>query len=131
MTLACCFPFSRRSPSRSSAALGKPSLENDIRQVLGGLTSVVKGIGALRTHAGDAHGREKGYRRIDTRIARFAINAASSIALFLIDTWERQQGRALPLRREAAGTSSSFLPLRCAGPISNGGSRQFIRHSSF
>jgi hypothetical protein len=32
--------------------LGKPSLENDIRQVLGGLTSVVKGIGALRTHAG-------------------------------------------------------------------------------
>jgi hypothetical protein len=77
-------------------------IENDIRQVLGGLTSVAKGIGALRTHAGDAHGREKGFRRIDTRIARFAINAASSIALFLIDTWERQQHRALPLRQEAA-----------------------------
>jgi Abortive infection C-terminus len=77
-------------------------IEADIRQVLGGLTSVAKGIGALRTHAGDAHGREKGYRRIDPRIARFAINAASSIALFLIDTWERQQHRALPLRQEAA-----------------------------
>jgi hypothetical protein len=77
-------------------------IEADIRQVLGGLTSVAKGIGALRTHAGDAHGREKGYRRIDSRIARFAINAASSIALFLIDTWERQQHRALPLRQEAA-----------------------------
>jgi hypothetical protein len=77
-------------------------IEADIRQVLGGLTSVAKGIGALRTHAGDAHGREKGFRRIDTRIARFAINAASSVALFLIDTWERQQHRALPLRREAA-----------------------------
>ena len=76
-------------------------VENDIRQVLGGLTSVAKGIGALRTHAGDAHGREKGYRRIDTRIAVFAINAASSIALFLIDTWERQQHRALPLRQDA------------------------------
>jgi hypothetical protein len=77
-------------------------IEADIRQVLGGLTSVAKGIGALRTHAGDAHGREKGFRRIDTRIARFAINAASSIALFLIDTWEYQQHRALPLRKEAA-----------------------------
>jgi hypothetical protein len=74
-------------------------IEADIRQVLGGLTSVAKGIGALRTHAGDAHGREKGFRRIDTRIARFAINAASSTALFLIDTWEYQQHRALPLRQ--------------------------------
>ena len=77
-------------------------IENDIRQVLGGLTSVAKGIGALRTHAGDAHSREKGFRRIDTRVARFAINAASSLALFLIDTWERQQHRASPLRQEAA-----------------------------
>lgn len=77
-------------------------IEADIRHVLGGLTSVAKGIGALRTHGGDAHGRERGYRRIDSRIARFAINAASSIALFLIETWERQQHRALPLRREAA-----------------------------
>jgi hypothetical protein len=68
--------------------------------VLGGLTSVAKGIGALCTHGGDAHGREKGYRRIDSRIARFGINAASSIALFLIETWERQQHRALPLRKE-------------------------------
>jgi hypothetical protein len=77
-------------------------IEADIRQVLGGLTSVAKGIGALRTHAGDAHGREKGYRRIDSRIARFAIDATSSIALFLIDTWERQQHRSLPLREGAA-----------------------------
>lgn len=77
-------------------------IEADIRQVLGGLTSVAKGIGSLRTHAGDAHGREKGFRRIDPRIARFAINAASSIALFLIETWERKQHRALPLRKEVA-----------------------------
>jgi len=77
-------------------------IENDIRQVLGGLTSVAKGIGALRTHAGDAHGRERGYRRIDTRIARLAINAAASLAMFLIETWERQQNRALPLRQEVS-----------------------------
>lgn len=75
-------------------------IEGDIRQVLGGLTSVAKGVGSLRTHAGDAHGRERGYRRIDARIARLSLNAAATIALFLIETWERQQHRALPLRRE-------------------------------
>jgi hypothetical protein len=73
-------------------------IEQDVRQVLGGLTSVAKGIGALRTHAGDAHGRERGFRRIDARIAGLAITAASSLALFLIETWEQQQHRTLPLR---------------------------------
>lgn len=71
-------------------------IEQDVRQILGGLTSVAKGIGALRTHGGDAHGREKGFRRIDPRIARLALNSASSIALFLIETWERKEQRALP-----------------------------------
>jgi hypothetical protein len=75
-------------------------IEQDVRQILGGLTSVAKGIGALRTHGGDAHGREKGFRRIDARIARLAINSASSIALFLIETWERKEQRALPQHAE-------------------------------
>ena len=74
----------------------------DVRQVLGGLTSVAKGIGALRTHGGDAHGRERGFRRIDARIAGMAINAAGSLTLFFIETWEQQQHCALPLRVEAA-----------------------------
>lgn len=77
-------------------------IEQDVRQVLGGLTSVTKGVGALRTHGGDAHGREKGFRRIDARIARLALNAASSIALFLIETWERKEHRALPQHSEVA-----------------------------
>lgn len=85
------------SPGRSDLPA---EIEQDVRQLLGGLTSVAKGIGALRTHAGDAHGREKGFKRIDSRIARLAITAASSIALFLIETWEQQQHRALPLREE-------------------------------
>jgi hypothetical protein len=87
------------SPGRT----GFPAdIEADVRQVLGGLTSVAKGIGALRTHGGDAHGRERGFRRIDARIARLAINTAGSVALFFIETWEQQQHRVLPLRVEAA-----------------------------
>ncbi|HYI06549.1 MAG TPA: abortive infection family protein [Reyranella sp.] len=67
----------------------------DVRQVLGGLTTVAKGIGSLRTHAGDAHGRERGYGRIDARIARLAIHTSSTLALFLIETWELKFKREL------------------------------------
>lgn len=62
----------------------------DVRLVLSGLHTVIQGIGALRTHAGDAHGRERGYRRIDARIARLAIHSASAAALFIIETWQQK-----------------------------------------
>ena len=78
-----------------------PEITNDVRQILGGIASAAAGIGALRTHAGDAHGREKGRPRfVDARIARLAINASSSLALFLVETWERTQKRSLPNRFE-------------------------------
>lgn len=67
----------------------------DVRQVLGGLTSVAKGIGALRTHGGSAHAQEHGQAPLDARIARFAIHSASTIALFLVETWERKHRRTL------------------------------------
>lgn len=85
------------SPGRTGL---HPDVEQPVRQVLGGLTTIAKGVGALRTNAGDAHGREKGRPAIDARIARLAIHTASSLALFLIETWERQQQRALPMRKE-------------------------------
>ena len=86
------------SPGRADLP---PEIEQDVRQILGGLTSISKGVGALRTHGGDAHGRERGFKRIDARIARVCLNTASSLALFLIETWEQQQHRALPLREVA------------------------------
>lgn len=67
-----------------------PLVAEDVRRILGGLATVIHGIGALRTHAGDAHGRERGYLRVDARIARLAVHAASTIALFLIETWQRK-----------------------------------------
>jgi len=67
-----------------------PLIANDVRQILSGISSMINGIGALRTHGGDAHGREKGYRRIDERIARLSIHSASTIALFLLETWQQK-----------------------------------------
>jgi len=72
-------------------------IEADVRTILGGLSTVIGGIGALRTHAGDAHGRERGFVRIDARIASLALHSASTVSLFLIETWQRKYpDRALP-----------------------------------
>lgn len=72
---------------------------NDVRAVLSGLVTSVQGIGSLRTHVGGAHGKERGFRRIDARIAKLAIHSTSAVALFLIETWHlRYPGRKLPLR---------------------------------
>lgn len=68
----------------------------DVRNVLSGLNTAVSGIGALRTHGGDAHGRERGFKRIDTRIAKLAINSASAVALFLVETWEMKSRTKRP-----------------------------------
>lgn len=75
------------TPSREDVA---PEIADDVRAILGGLNSTIQGIGALRTHGGDAHGRERGFRRVDARIARLAIHTASGIALFIIETWQKK-----------------------------------------
>nr|WP_316233798.1 abortive infection family protein [Bradyrhizobium sp. SZCCHNPS2010] len=67
-----------------------PLIADDVRKVLNGLATVVEGIGSLRTHGGDAHGRERGYTRLDRRIASLALHSASTVALFLIETWQRK-----------------------------------------
>jgi hypothetical protein len=67
-----------------------PEVAEDVKVILGGLATITQGIGALRTKFGDAHGRERGYARIDGRIADLAINASSTISLFLIETWQKR-----------------------------------------
>ena len=89
------------SPERSDI---EPLIANDGRQILSGLATVIGGVGALRTHGGDAHGREKGYARVDARIARLSIHAASTAALFLIETWQRKYpARPLPKAGDPEG----------------------------
>lgn len=75
------------TPNKSSFS---DDIANDVLKILGGLATVVEGVGALRTHAGDAHGRERGYKRVDSRIASLAVHASSSLSLFLIETWQRK-----------------------------------------
>ena len=55
--------------------------------ILGGLSSIVDGVGALRTHAGSAHGRGKKGYEIQPRHARLAVYAAHTLVLFALETW--------------------------------------------
>jgi len=91
---------------------GVPDLiADDVRNVLSGLVTAVQGIGALRTHGGDAHGRERGYRRIDTRIAKLSIHSASAVALFLIETWQLR-----PPSADKSTPLASMASVHIAGP---------------
>jgi hypothetical protein len=60
----------------------------DMRKILGGLASIVDGVGSLRTHAGSAHGHGRDHFPLESRHARLAINAAHTLVVFVIETWE-------------------------------------------
>jgi len=62
--------------------------DEDIRRVLSGLISIVDGVGALRTHAGSAHGHGKQAYNVLPRQARLAVHAAHTLCLFVLETWE-------------------------------------------
>src|SRR5271157_3735739 len=55
-----------------------PSLvtDDDKKRILSGLSSIVDGVGSLRTHAGSAHGRGRSQPSVTPSDARLAVNAA-------------------------------------------------------
>jgi hypothetical protein len=65
--------------------------DEDIRKVLSGMTSVVDGIGSLRTHTGSAHGRGRRIYRLIGRHARLAIHAAHTLVTFFVETWDERK----------------------------------------
>ncbi|RRD71951.1 MULTISPECIES: abortive infection family protein [unclassified Desulfovibrio] len=65
--------------------------DNDLRKILTGLSSIVDGIGALRTHAGSAHGRGGMRYKIQPRHARLAVHAAHTLTVFLFESWENKR----------------------------------------
>jgi hypothetical protein len=60
----------------------------DLKQILGGLASIVHGIAGLRTHAGSAHGRGRDVVPPSSRHARLAIHAADTLTVFVLETWK-------------------------------------------
>jgi len=71
------------APSRST--------EQVLNQILGGCTSVVEGVGALRSRLGDAHGKGKAGAMADAGHAELAVDLAGAVARFVSVTWQRQR----------------------------------------
>lgn len=64
------------------------------KQILGGCTSVVEGLAALRNRLGDAHGGGRSRVRPAPRHAQLAVNLAGSMTSFLVATWEARKNAA-------------------------------------
>lgn len=57
------------------------------KQILGGCSAVINGLGTLRNKLGDAHGQGKKPVRPEPRHAELAVNLSGSLAMFLVSTY--------------------------------------------
>ncbi|MCK4815085.1 abortive infection family protein, partial [bacterium] len=64
--------------------------EQVFKQILGGCTAVIEGLGALRNRISDAHGQGKRPVKPAARHAELAVNLSDSMASFLVATWEKR-----------------------------------------
>lgn len=64
--------------------------EQIFKQILGGSSSIVSGLGALRNKLGDAHGKSKKSIKPSERHSELAINLAGTMAIFLFKTFKEK-----------------------------------------
>lgn len=64
-----------------------PTLRDDQKRILQGLSSIVDGVGAYRTHIGSAHGRGLSTAPLEISEARLAVNASHSLVIFIMERW--------------------------------------------
>jgi hypothetical protein len=62
--------------------------EQIFKQILGGVSGIVSGLGALRNKLGDAHGKSKKSIKPSERHSELAVNLAGSMAIFLLKTFK-------------------------------------------
>lgn len=65
--------------------------EQQFKRILGGCQSVIEGLGSVRNRDGDSHGQGRQVVKPAPRHAALAVNLSGSMAVFLVETWERQQ----------------------------------------
>lgn len=65
--------------------------EQVFKQILGGCTSVIEGLGSIRNRHGDAHGQGRAAVKPTARHAELAVNLSGAAASFLLSTWDSRQ----------------------------------------
>ena len=61
------------------------TLADDQHKILKGISSIIDGIGAFRSHIGSAHGRGQNPPQIVVAEARLAVNASHTLVVFIMD----------------------------------------------
>jgi hypothetical protein len=82
----CDLPALYKLVARSLNLAPSQHSETIFKQILGGCTAVVEGLGALRNRLSDAHGQGKRPVKPAPRHAEFAVNLAGAVAMFLVTT---------------------------------------------
>ena len=75
-----------RTTARALTLSPEQQQEDIFRQVLGGCLSLINGLAGMRNTFSDAHGASLVDSEAQIRHARLAVNAAGTVALFLIET---------------------------------------------
>lgn len=57
-----------------------------IKSILGSLTTVVQGLSELRNQYGTGHGKKASFKGLTLRHAKLSVGAASTLAIFLLET---------------------------------------------
>jgi hypothetical protein len=83
--------------SRSLKFAPEQQSSNDLRAIASGMIALVASVGALRTHAGTAHGTVPGAQSVTFSQARLAVNAAGILSTFLMDTMLVQTQQQQPV----------------------------------
>lgn len=65
--------------------------EKIFKQILGGCSGIINGLGTLRNKHGDAHGSSPRAVKPKPRHAELAVNLAGTMSLFLISTFEANE----------------------------------------
>jgi len=61
------------------------TLASDQHKVLKGISSIIDGIGAFRSHIGSAHGRGPNPPSIVVAEARLVVNAAHTLVVYIME----------------------------------------------
>lgn len=68
--------------------------EQIFRQILGGCTAIIEGLGSLRNRLSDAHGKGKIGTKPLARHAELAVNLSGALSSYLLATWENKCKKA-------------------------------------
>jgi len=79
-----------RSASEELNIAPSQHTEAVFKQILGGCTAVVEGLGALRNRISDAHGQGRQGSKPEPRHAELAVNLSGAMAAFLLETYEKR-----------------------------------------